>query len=234
MNGPLRKGKNKSNNLLGGPSRKYKNKRYNPFNGPYKKETFAISLAILIALLVILLNSSLSGSDDPVQQTISPPVNQTPEIPTKIYAAGGISFQYPDSWNITTDQINGTNMQLVIQDPASAGDPQSTQVAAFYILKVQKDPYETLEQRKNSFIQSLTDSGANIAPSSTANTTVSDINATETIYSGNGPKYEKIQLKLVYFEQNDIFYIMAFLTKEIDLESQNTYFNIISNSFKLQ
>jgi hypothetical protein len=233
MNGPLRKGKNKSNNLLNGPIRKYETKRRNPFKGPYKKEAFAISLAVLIGLLVILLTSLSTGSDAPAQQA-GPAVNQTPEIPTKTYAAGGVSFQYPTSWNITTDQINGTNMQLVVQDPTSASDPQSNHASAFTILKVQKDPYETLEQRKDSFIQSLTDSGANIAPTNTTNITVNGINATETIYSGNDPKYNKIQLKVVYFEQKDIYYIIAFFTKGTDLQSQDTYFNIILNSFKLQ
>jgi hypothetical protein len=233
MNGPLRKGKNKGNNLLKSPLVKYESTSRNPFKGPYKKEVFAITLAILIALLVLLLSSLSTGGNTPVQQT-GPPVNQTPEIPAQIYAAGGISFEYPASWNITTDQINGTNMQLVIQDPASASNPQSKQLSAFTILKVQKDPYETLEQRKNSFIQSLTDNGANIAPSSTANVTVNGINATETVYSGNDPNYNKIQVKVVYFEQNDIFYIIGFLTKGVDLESQDPYFDIVLNSFKIQ
>ncbi len=233
MDGPLRKGKNKSNNLLKGPIEKYESKNRNPFKGPYKKEVFAITLAILIALLVLLLASLSTGGNTPVQQNSSP-VNQTPEIPSQIYSAGGISFNYPSSWNITTDQINGTYMQIVIQDPASASDPQSKQASAFTILKVQKDPYMTLEQRKDSFIQSLIDSGANIAPTSTTNVTVNGINATETIYSGNGPNYTKIQVKVVYFEQNEIFYIIAFFTKGMDLESQDPYFNIVLNSFKIQ
>lgn len=233
MNGPLRKGKTKSNNLLNSSLNKYEKTNRNPFKGPYKKEAFAISFAVLIGLLIILLTSLSTGNNAPIQQN-GQPVNQTPEIPTQIYAASGISLQYPSSWNITTDQINGATMQLVIQDSASASDPQSKQAVAFTIVKVQKGPYETLEQRKNNFIQTLTNSGANIAPSTTSNIIVSGINATETIYSGNDANYNKIQLKLVYFEQNDIFYIMAFFTKGIDLESQNPYFNIILNSFKIR
>jgi hypothetical protein len=125
-------------------------------------------------------------------------------------------------------------MQIVIQDPASASNPNSTKAAAFTTLKLQKDPYETLEQRKESFIQSLISSGANIAPKNTTNITVNGINATQTIYAGNGPKYEPINLQLVYFEQNNMFYIMAFFTKGIDLQSQAPYFDIILNNFKLQ
>ena len=231
MNGPLRKGNDKSNNLLKVSLQKDENRSRNPFKGPYKKEIFAISLAILIGLLVILLTSFSTGSNTPVQQA-GQPVNQTPEIPTQTYSAGGISFQYPSSWNVTTDQINGTNMQLVVQDPDSAANPQSTKIAAFTILKEQKELNETLEQCTTNFIQSLTDSGANIAPTNTSNITVSGINAAQTIYSGNDPNYNKIQIKVVCFEQNDIFYIMAFLTKGMDLESQDPYFNIILNSFK--
>ncbi|MEL7671005.1 PsbP-related protein [Methanobacterium sp.] len=233
MNGPLRKGKDKSNNLLSGSQQKYKNKSRNPFKGPYKEEAFAISLAILIALLVLLVTHVSTGSTEQIQQ-VNQSVNQTAEIPTKIYSAGGISLQYPSSWNITTDEINETNTQIVIQDPTSANNPQSTQITAFTIFKVQNDGSETLEQRKDSFIQSFTNSGANIALTNTSNITVSGINATEAVYTGNDPKYNKIQLKVIYFEQNGIFYILGFFTKGIDLQSQDPYFNIILNSFKIQ
>ena len=234
MNGPLKKGNNKQNNPLHGSLKKYENEKPNPLNGPYKKEIFAISIAILVALLVIILTSSLSGSNSPVQpQPASQPVNQTPDIPTKLFSAGGISFEYPSSWNITTDQINGTNIQILIQDPASVSDPNSKQIAAFTILEVQ-NPNETLEQQKDDFIQSLTDNGANIAPSNSTNITVSGANANETLYTGNDPNYNEIQLKLVYFEQNNIYYIMAFFTKGMDLESQEPYFDIILNSFEFQ
>ncbi|WP_424354254.1 PsbP-related protein [Methanobacterium sp. MBAC-LM] len=233
MNGPLRKGKDKSNNLLSGSQQKYKNKSRNPFKGPYKEEAFAISLAILIALLVLLVTHVSTGSNEQIQQA-NQSVNQTTEIPTKIYSAGGISLQYPSSWNITTDEINETNTQIVIQDPTSANNPQSTQIAAFTIFKVQNDGSETLEQRKDSFIQSFTNSGANIALTNTSNVTVSGINATESVYAGNDPKYNKIQLKVIYLEQNGIFYILGFFTKGMDLQSQDPYFSIILNSFKIQ
>ncbi len=232
MNDPLRKGRDKSN-LLNGPKQKYKNGNRNPFKGPYKKEVFAISLAILIALLVLLVTHVSTESNGSVHQ-LSQPVNQTAEIPAKIYSAGGISLQYPASWNITTDEINGTNMQIVIQDPTSTSNPQSTQIAAFTILKEQNDGSGTLDQRKDNFVQSFTDSGANIAPTSTSNINVSGINSTETIYNGNDPKYNKIQLKVIYFEQNDMFYILGFFTKGMDLSSQDPYFSIILNSFKIQ
>ena len=233
MNGPLKKGKDKSNNLLGGPQQKYKDKTRNPFKGPHRKEAFAISLAILIALLVLVVTHVSTESNSSIQQT-NQPVNQTTEIPTKIYSAGGISLQYPSSWNITTDEVNETSTQIVIQDQNSANNPQSTQIAAFTILKVQNDGSETLEQRKDDFIQSFTNSGANIALTNTSNVTISGINATEAVYSGNDPKYNKIQLKVIYFEQNGMFYILGFFTKGMDLQSQDPYFNIILNSFKIQ
>ena len=202
-----------------------------PFWDKYRKELIAGAIAILLALLIIILTSSGStvGNDTNVTSQ-----NQTTEIPTKIYSAGGIYLEYPSSWNVTTDEVNGSSTQIVIQDPASANNPNSTQLAAFTTLKLQKNPFETLEQRKNNFIQSLTSSGANIAPINSTNKTINGINATETIYTGNGPKYEQIQLKLVYFEQNNRIYILAFLTKGIDLQSQAPYFDIILNSFKIQ
>ncbi len=233
MNGPLKKGKDKSNNLLSGPQQRSRNKTRNPFRGPHKKEAFAISLAILIALFVLVVTHVSTESNSPIQQA-NQSINQTTEIPTQIYSAGGISLQYPSSWNITTDEVNETNTQIVIQDPTSANNPQSTQIAAFTILKVQNDSLETLEQRKNDFIQSFTNSGANIAITGTSNVTISGINATEVVYAGNDPNYNKIQLKVIYFQQNSSFYILGFFTKGTDLQNQDPYFNIILNSFKIQ
>lgn len=230
---PLRKDNTKRKGPLKGPLRtdNTRPKRKIPFDTPYKKEIIALTIAVLIALLLILI-TSISA---PVQPQGNTTANQTvPNIPTKIYSAGGISLEYPASWNVTADAIIGVNMQIMIQDPASASNANNTQAAAFNLIKVQKDPYQTLEQRKDAFIQSFKDSGANISPVNTANTTVNGINATETIYSGNDPKYQKIYLKAVYFEQNNIFYILAFFTKGTDLESQKQYFDIIQNSFKIQ
>ncbi len=226
MSGPLKKD---NRNLLRSPTNNGNKRKIIPLGVKYRRELIAGLIAILIALLIILLTSS--GNTVENNTTVT---NQTTEIPTKMYSAGGIYLEYPASWNVTTDEVNGNSMQIVIQDSSSANNPNSTQLAAFTILKVQKDPYETLEQRKDSFIQSLTSSGANIVPTNTTNKTLGGINATETIYNGNGPKYEQIQLKLVYFEQNSIIYIMAFLTKGMDLQSQAPYFDVILNSFKLQ
>ncbi|MEN4005975.1 MAG: PsbP-related protein [Methanobacteriaceae archaeon] len=125
-------------------------------------------------------------------------------------------------------------MEIVIQDPSSTNNPDITQLAAFTVLRVQKEPYQTLEQVKDKFIQSLIISGANIAPTNVTNKTVAGINATEVIYIGNSPKYEEIQLKLIYFEENNMIYIMAFLTRGTDLQSHAPYFDMILNSFKLQ
>ncbi len=226
MSGPLKDNKNP----LRIPTQKRSKSRRIPLGGKYRKEMIAGAIAVLLALIIIILTSS-GGT---VANNDTSDVNNTAKIPTKIYSASGIYLEYPASWNVTTDEVNGSTMQIVIQDPASASDPNSTQLAAFTILKVQKDPYQTLEQRKDSFIQSLTSSGANIALANSTNITINGINATDAIYTGNGPKYEKIELKMVYFEENNIFYIMAFLTKGTDLQSQKQYFDVILNSFKVQ
>jgi len=197
---------------------------------PYKKEALAVAIAILVAIIILILTSGSPETPPVANQT----VNQTSDINTKIYSAGGVYFEYPESWKITTDQINGNNMQLVIQDPSSAGNPNRTQAAGFTVFKVEKDPYQTLEQRKDVFVQSIKDSGANINLISSNNTDLNGINATESIYGGKGPKDELIQLKIIYFEQNNIVYILAFLTKGMDLQSQQANFNIVLNSFKLQ
>lgn len=226
MNSPRRDNKN----LLRIPE-KTKNKGIiTHFWIRYRKELIAGAIAVLVAVLILIITGSGSTAQN---DTVTPP-DKTIEIPVKIYSAGGIYLEYPASWNVTTDKVNGTTMEIVIQDPSSVNNPDSAQLAAFTILKLQKEPYQTLEQGKDGFIQSLIISGANIAPTNTTNKTVAGINATETIYRGNSPEYKDIQLKLIYFEENNIIYILAFLTRGTDLQSQAPYFDMILNSFKLQ
>lgn len=222
--------KKDNKNLLKIP-RKTKNKGIiTHFSIKYRKELIAGAIAVLVAILILII----TGSGGTVENNTVTLPDKTAEIPVRIYSAGGIYLEYPASWNVTTDKVNGSTMELLIQDPSSANNPDSAQLAAFTILKLQKEPYQTLEQRKDSFIQSLIISGANIALTNTTNRTVAGINATETIYKGNSPEYKEMQLKLIYFEQNNIIYIMAFLTKGTDLQSQASYFDMILNSFKLQ
>ncbi|MDI6723406.1 MAG: PsbP-related protein [Methanobacterium sp.] len=196
----------------------------------YKKEALAIAIAVLVTILVLILTSG--GPETPA--VTKTPVSKAPDIKTKIYSAGDIYLEYPETWKITTDEINNNNMQLVIQDPSSVGNPDSTKVAGFTVFKVEKDPYQTLEQRKESFIQSIRESGANINLISSNNTNLNGINAVEAIYEGTGPKNEQIQLKVIYFEQNNLVYILAFLTRGMNLQSQKANFDVVINSFKLQ
>lgn len=212
--------------------RKEEKKPRMPIDGPFKKEALALAIAILIALLILILTSG--SSDTAVNSTQKVTANNTPEITTKIYSAGGIYLEYPSSWKITNDEISGNNLQLMIQDPTSASNTNSTQAAGFTVLKLKKDQYLSLEQRKEAFVQSLKDSGASISIISSNNTTLNGINAIESIYEGKGPKNEVIHLKVIYFEQKETDYILAFLTKGLDLESQKSNLDIILNSFKLQ
>lgn len=230
MKGPLKKDGNRKNVRLNAPLKNTENTKIKALSFKYKKEALAITIAVLITLIVLILTS---GSPD-VPQATNQSSNQTPDIASKVYSAGGIYLEYPYSWSITKDEIDGNNMQLMIQDPVSANNSDSAQAAGFTVLKVQKDPYETLEQRKDSFIQSMSSAGANLAPSSTKNITLNGINATETIYDGKAPTNRQLQLKLIYFQHGDIFYILAFLTKGTDLGSQQANFDVMLNSFKLQ
>jgi hypothetical protein len=228
LTGPIKKN---NKNTLRIPGKVENKRKVTPFVDKYRKELLAGAIAVLIALIIIILTSSGGGTAD---NNTTAPQNQTVKIPTKVYSAGGIYLEYPASWNVTTDKVNKSNTQIVIQDSASASNPNSTQLAAVTIDKIQKEPNETPEHVKNSLIQILTNSGANIALTNTTNTTVNGINATEVIYAGNGPQYKSIQLKVIYFEQNNVIYSLAFLTKGTDLQTQAPYFNVILNSFRIQ
>ena len=212
--------------------RKEEKKPRMPITGPFKKEALALAIAVLIALLILVLTSGSPESTENSTQATN--MNKTPEISTKIYSAGGIYLEYPSTWKITNDEIGGKNLQLMIQDPTSASNPNSTQAVGFTVLKLEKDQYLSLEQRKEAFIQSLKDSGANINVVSSNNATINGINAIEAIYEGKGPKSEVMHLKVIYFEQEGTDYILAFLTKGLDLESQKANLDVILNSFKLQ
>lgn len=231
MKPQLRKPKPKKQGIkLGkkGPAKRGRDIPYKEFK--YKKEALAIAIAVLLAILILVLTSSSSENPPVVNHT----VNHTPTVKTNIYSAGGIYLEYPETWKITNDNIDGNNLQLVIQDPSSVGNPDSVKLAGFTVYKVEKAQYQTLGQQKDVFIQSLKGNGANINLVSTSNITVSGINGFEEIYAGTGPKNEQLHLKLVYFEQDNIAYILAFLTKGMDLQSQKENFNVVLKSFRLQ
>lgn len=235
MNGPKKDNKNPLR-IPGRVEKKSKIPSFGkipPFWNKHRRESIAGAIAILLAIIIIIITHSGGGGGTVITNNTTD-VNKTVEIPTKVYSASGIYIEYPSSWNLTTEEVSGNTMQIVIQDPSSIDNPDKADLAAFTILKVDKEPSQTLEQRKDSFIQGLISSGANIAVVNTTNRTINGINATEIIYSGNGPKFEKIELKLIYFEQNNMMYILACLTKGEDLQSQSPYFDVILNSFRIQ
>jgi outer membrane lipoprotein-sorting protein len=175
----------------------------------------------VIALLALVVMSS--GCTSNQNQT-----NQS-QIPTKTYAAGGISFQYPDTWNVTSTN-NGNVTQIVVADTQFVNS-NSTKGSGVLILKLPKTTNINMTQARQEILNQAKQSGKN-ASNGTVN--IAGLTASETSYSGavNGTVESA---KIIDFEKNNNLYLLLFVTLGgVDVNAAQPYFDIIINSFKIE
>jgi hypothetical protein len=147
----------------------------------------------------------------------------TSETQNKTYNLSGIYFNYPGAWNeLSSDQINLTSG------------------SATAIVAVSDDSGQTgvLIQSTPSSSQSLTDfvnlnkasikkMGYTILSENT--TTVNGVKAHQIIFNGNDTK----QVMTLFKKNNKVYYIV-FNSPPGDFDSQQTNYDMILDSFKVQ
>jgi PsbP-like protein len=173
----------------------------------------------VIALLALVVMSS--GCTSNQNQT-----NQS-QIPTKTYAAGGISFQYPDTWNVTS--VNKGNITQIIVADTQFINSNNTKGNGVLILKVPKTTNINMTQARQAILNQAKQSGMN-ASNGTVN--IAGLTASETSYSGtvNGTTESA---KIIDFEKNNNLYLLLFVTMGVDVNAAQPYFDVIINSFKI-
>jgi PsbP-like protein len=182
-----------------------------------KKYLFVVALIALVVLS--------SGCTTNQNQT-----NQS-QIPTKTYAANGISFQYPDTWNLT-DKSTANATLITIKSP----DVQLTNGNATkgYLVSILK---QAIPKGVNITTANITDTLSNTAKQSGLNATnetvnIAGVTATkisfnQTIQNATGNVW------IIAFEKNNNIYSLTFASVEEDLQTAKQNFDIIINSFKI-
>jgi PsbP-like protein len=181
-----------------------------------KKYLFAI---VLLALVVFASGCTTQG-----------PTNQTTTMPTKTYNAGGISFNYPDTWNITSQSTENATI-VTLTDPDFT-KTNGTKGAGVMILKALKTSGVDMTQVRQQMLSSVQQSGANA--SATTATTINGINANETTITSTNAQGVQGQIRLIDFEKNNNIYLLMLITIGADIQSQKQNFDVILNSFKAE
>lgn len=170
---------------------------------------------LAVAVLVVVIFASGCTSQQ----------NQTS---TKTYAAGGMSFEYPESWNVTS-KISANDSVVTLSD-ATFDRTNGTQGDAAILLRTVKTNNVTSESLKEGILKNLKQTNGN-GTSTTLN--VGSVTANETTYNTTISN-TTAQIKIVNFESNNFLYIIMFATINQDAQSQQSYYNTIIKSFKPQ
>ena len=152
--------------------------------------------------------------------------NQTSQIPTKTYAAGGVSFEYPDTWNLTSS-VNANKTIITISDPEFTGNNGTSGDAAI-VVRVAKTGNVTLDSIKSNLMKNL-----NQTNGTSTTRTVNGITANESTYNTQTDN-ATAQIKFIDFEKDNFIYLIMLATVNKDAQSQQKYYDVIINSFKPQ
>lgn len=148
----------------------------------------------------------------------------TTTTPTKTYAQGGISFDYPESWEVA----NATTANAIV----AVADPQNKQT----LVVIQKTALPSGQTLKETFDATYSQYEAqipNYQKISDGTLTVDGVTAYERIHKVNVDSTQK-QERAVWLEKNGTIYVILCGALPEDFDKEKANFDIIINSFKVQ
>lgn len=147
---------------------------------------------------------------------------------TKTYSQNNISFTYPGDWEIanTTSQ----NAVVAVADPSTVKSGSPTTLVLIQKPAVSKG--SDLNNVYNSnYARYFNNTG--FERISEGNITVNNVTALENVYKTNKTGVSK-QYRAVWLDENGSIYVILCIADQSDFENQQTNFNLIINSFKVQ
>jgi len=174
----------------------------------------------LIALLVLVVMASGCISNQ----------NQTNQSSTKTYSANGISFQYPNTWNLTDTITKNATLQIESPDfQITNGNPTKGNLVSISKDTIPQGVNLTADNITKSLSTSIKKSGVNAT-----NETVNIAGVTATKFSFNDTvQNATANVWVIAFEKNNILYILTFASVGDDLQKAKQNFETIINSFKV-
>jgi hypothetical protein len=180
-----------------------------------KKYLFLIALL----LLVVMASGCISNQ------------NQTNQTSTKAYSANGISFQYPDTWNLTENTTANATVIKIESPDVQITNGNATKGNLVSIAK------EIIPQGTNLTTDNLTTTLSNTIQKSGLNTTNETVNiagVTATKFSFNQTVQNATgNVWIIAFEKNNIIYSFTFASVEEDQQKAKQNFEAIISSFKV-
>lgn len=153
----------------------------------------------------------------------------TQTVSTKNFTASGMSFYYPDTWNVTS-QIGENATQILVANKEFFSS-NMTKGCFVYIVKVNNSTSNDAIQLNNSFYSHMQQFGNN---TTNGTVTVDGLNASELKYVGNDSSGKQLYLKLINFDVNNTYYALEFQSRDVaDEYSVRASFDVILNNFKV-
>jgi hypothetical protein len=153
--------------------------------------------------------------------------NDTSSVTTKNYNANGISFDYPDMWNLTAQNATGIDAAMVTLSDTDFNKTNGTSGNYAVILKVPKGTLN-IGDLKTQLLSSAKQVGGTGTDSSV---TIDGVTANKTTYTAkNGT--DQAQVQIISYEKNSSIIMLMYITAKLDPAAQQKYFDVITNSFK--
>ncbi len=154
----------------------------------------------------------------------------TSTINTKNFSASGMSFQYPDTWNVSS-QVNNNSTQVMVASSEFISS-NATKGSVVLILKIPKSGDNNMSQTRQELMTQAQQSGQN-ATNATLN--IAGVTASDISYTGKDTTGNNTYGRLIDFEKNDSLYLLLFASGGgADINASKPYFDVIVKSFKVE
>jgi len=153
----------------------------------------------------------------------------TSTISTKNFTASGMTFEYPDTWNVTNQ--SGENVTQIMVANQEFFSSNGTKGSVALLLKMPSSNSNNMTQTREALITQAQQAGQNVT-----NTTINiaGVNASDISYVGNDSQGNKAYARLIDFEKNNSIYMLLFATGGgADVNSAQSSFDVIVKSFKV-
>ncbi len=148
---------------------------------------------------------------------------------TKNFTADGMSFQYPDTWN-TTSQVSANATQIMVANQEFISS-NGTKGNVVLIIKSSNASTSNMTQTRQQIINQAQQSGQNAT-----NTTLSiaGVSASDISYTGNDTSGNAAHVRLIDFVKNNNLYVLLFVSGGgTDVTTAKSSFDVIVKSFKV-
>lgn len=168
-----------------------------------------------------LINYFSSGKNYTVEDTSYKNLNI--ETPVKTFSGYGVSFKYPSSWFVNSDNQTGPNIISVFKGVSLGG-------AQFSLEQIPNEGMteeSTIRGFQNSIIPGWT-------KKSSYWISIDSEKAYEDVYFVNDSNFRESRIVHIYLVKNNTTYFISLQAPDKDFDNEKPYFAMILNSLKIE